>query len=213
MPLQSFYDEVPRIRVHDPLARWLGSADDGLLEYGFGDAVRLAGHACPTVASAYWLTYLALEHLYPDSLPQRGGLKVEFRDDVRTSSSGVMASVVQMLTGAAGRSGFKGLGGRYGRAGLIRYKPELLTQMRFTRLDNHEAVDAGVDLTHLPAHPALQPLLDRCTAGRATAEEEREFGRLWQQRVRHLLLDCARDPAVFTIRPVKRHAGAGELAD
>jgi hypothetical protein len=212
MRLQSFFDEVPRIRVQDPLARWVGSAEDGVLEYGFGDAVRLAGHACPTVAAAYWLTYLALERLYPDSLPQRGGLMVEFRDDFRASGSGVMASVVQMLTGAAGSAGFKGLGGRYGRAGLIRYKPELLTHMRFTRLDTHDAVDAGVDMAKVPADPAMEPLLERCATGRATAAEEREFARLWQQRVHHLLLESARDPAVFMLRPVRRHAALDILA-
>ncbi|MFG6459755.1 hypothetical protein [Roseateles sp. BYS96W] len=212
MTLPDYFDAVPRLRVQDPLARLLGSADDGLLEYGFGDAVRLTGHACPTVASAYWLTYLALEHLYPGSLPQRGGIQVEFRDDARSGSSGVVATVVQLLTGAAGGSGFKGLGGRFGRAGLLRYKPELLTLLRFTRRDTREAVDVGVDLMNVPADPRLQPLLELCIAGKAGADEQQRFCVLWQERVRHLLLDCARDPAVFTLRPVRRHAAADAMA-
>lgn len=212
MNLPTFFDEVPRLRVQDPLARLLGCNDDGQLEYGFGDAVRLTGHACPTVASAYWLTYLALEHLYPRQLPQRGGIKVEFRDDARSGSIGVMATVVQMLTGAAGSSGFKGLGGRFGRAGLIRYKPDLLTMLRYTRLDNQDAVDASVDMAQVPSDPALEGLLARFAAGKTTDEEEREFGRLWQQRVRHLLLDCARDASVFQLRPVKRQVAAGAMA-
>ena len=87
MELASYFDKVPRLRVQDPLARVLGCAKDGVLEYSFSDAVRLAGHSCPTVAAAYWLTYLAFEHLYPDSLPQRGGIKVEFRDDARSGST------------------------------------------------------------------------------------------------------------------------------
>lgn len=212
MNMPQFFDEVPRLRVQDPLARLLGCAEDGKLEYDFRDAVRLAGHACPTVATAYWLTYLALEHLYPRGLPQRGGIKVEFRDDARTGSNGVIATVVQMLTGAAGSSGFKGLAGRYGRAGLIRSKPDLLDLLRFTRLDTGESVDAGVDMNQVPADPAIEPLLKLCAAGRATAGEESELARLWLERVRHLLLDCARDPAVFMLRPVKRHAAAGALA-
>lgn len=212
MNLPQFFDDVPRIRVHDPLAQLLGSSQDGELEYGFADAVRLTGHSCPTVASAYWLTYLALEHLYPDELPQRGGIKVEFRDDARSGSTGVIATVVQMLTGAAGGSGFKGIAGRHGRAGLIRYKPDLLPLLRFTRLDTQDAVDASVDMAHVPTDPVMQPLLDRCLAGKATAAEARECGRLWQQRVRYLLLNCARDPAVFMLRPVKRHVFAGAMA-
>jgi formylmethanofuran dehydrogenase subunit E len=212
MTLQPFFDEVPKIRVHDPLALLLDCAKDGALEYGFGDAVRVAGHACPTVASAYWLTYLALEHLYPDTLPRRGEILVEFRDDARSGSNGVMATVVQMLTGAAGGSGFKGIAGRFGRAGLIRYKPDLLTLLRFTRLDTQDAVDAHVDMTHVPIEPAMELLLERCAAARATVEEERELGRMWQRRVRYLLLDCARDSAVFTLRPVKRLSAAGAMA-
>lgn len=212
MTLQKFFDEVPRLRVQDPLARLLGCAEDGRLEYGFGDAVRLTGHSCPTVAAAYWLTYLALEHLYPGALPQRGGIKVEFRGDARSGSNGVIATVVQMLTGAAGGSGFKGIAGRFGRAGLIRGKPDLLDLLRFTRLDTGEAVDAGVDMEHVPADPAMQTLLERYAAGKSSPQDEAEFGRLWQQRVRYLLLDCARDPAVFQLRPVKRHAVPGAMA-
>lgn len=212
MNLQQFFDEVPRIRVQDPLARLLGCAVDGELDYGFGDAVRLTGHACPTVASAYWMTYLALEHLYPQQLPQRGGIKVEFREDVHHGTNGVMAAVVQMLTGAEDGAGFKGLGGRFSRAGLIRYRPDLLALMRFTRLDTQEAVEVSVDTALVPADPALPRLLERCAAGRATAAEEREFGRLWMLRVRRLLLDCARDPAVFMLRPVKHYATPCALA-
>lgn len=212
MNMPQFFDEVPRLRVQDPLAHLLGCAEEGQLEYGFSDAVRLAGHACPTVATAYWLTYLALEHLYPAGLPQRGGIKVEFRDDARSGSIGVIATVVQMLTGAAGNSGFKGIAGRYGRAGLIRSKPELLDLLRFTRLDTGESVDAGVDMNQVPADPALELLLKRCAAGRASPVEEGELARLWLERVRYLLLDCARDSSVFMLRPVKRHAGAGALA-
>ena len=45
MKLPDFFDLIPKLRVQDPLARMLGSAEDGILEYGFGDAVRLTGHS------------------------------------------------------------------------------------------------------------------------------------------------------------------------
>lgn len=214
MKLPSFFELVPRLRVQDPLARLLGSADDGILEYGYADAVRLAGHSCPTVASAYWLTLLALEQLYPDSLPQRGGVKVEFREAARAGSTGVMATVVQMLTGAAGGTGFKGIGGRFNRVGLIRYSPDLLTCMRVTRLDTRVAVDANVDLALLPSDPALDALLARCVAGQGSADDELRLGQAWQARVRHLLLDLGRDPGVFSVRPAGTRVrnGAGWLA-
>ncbi len=47
-----FFDEVPRISLYDPLAEFLGATEGGILEYGYFDAVRLAGHSCPTVALA-----------------------------------------------------------------------------------------------------------------------------------------------------------------
>lgn len=203
MKLPDFFDLVPKLRVQDPLACLLGSAEDGILEYGFGDAVRLTGHSCPTVAAAYWLTYLALERLYPDGLPQRGGIKVELREDARSGSTGVVATVVQMLTGAGGSTGFKGIGGRFGRVGLIRYAPDLLLSMRFTRLDTRAAVEANADLWLAPPDPATEPLLARCIEGRASQEEERQLATAWQERVRHLLVDLARDPAVFVVRSVE----------
>ncbi|HEY1128736.1 MAG TPA: hypothetical protein VGF12_04975 [Roseateles sp.] len=204
MILPRYFDDVPRLRVQDPLARVLGCAEDGVLEYDFADAVRLTGHACVAVASAYWLTWLALEHLYPDSLPQRGGIKVEFRDDARSGGTGVIATVVQMLTGAAGSSGFKGLGGRFSRAGLIRTKPDLMMALRFTRLDTHAAVDVGVDTASLPMPAELDRLVALLSAGKTTAQQEAELGALWQARVRTLLLERGRDGAVFMVRPVQR---------
>jgi len=202
MKLPGFFDQIPKLRVQDPLARLLGSAEDGVIEYSYGDAVRLAGHSCPTVATAYWLTYLALERLYSGALPQRGNIKVELRDDARSGSTGVVATVIQMLTGAAGGTGFKGIGGNFSRMGLIRYAPDLLLSMRFTRLDTRTAVEVEADLSLLPAEAAIGPLLSRCARGRAAPEEERQLAMLWQERVRHLLVDLARDSSVFVVRPV-----------
>lgn len=206
MQLPDFYAAVPRLRVHDALAETLACADGGILEYGYGDAVRLAGHSCPTVAAAYWLTWLALRELYPVGLPERGGIKVEFRDDARAGSTGVVATVVQMLTGAAGRSGFKGLAGRHSRVGLQRFAPDLPLSLRYTRLDTQAAVDAQADLALAPADPQLDALLAGYARGPLPAEELALMGRLWQQRVRHLLLDLAHDPGVFMVRPVERRA-------
>jgi hypothetical protein len=209
MKLPEFFDQVPRLRVFDPLADLLGSAEGGVLEYRYADAVRLTGHSCPTVAAAYWLTWLSLERLYPGTLPERGGIQVEFRDSARDGSTGVVAAVVHLLTGAAGSSGFKGLSGRFSRVGLIRFTPDLLLSLRFTRLDTRAAVDAAADLSLVPSDPAVERLLAQCLAGQATAEQTQRLGALWQSRVRRLLLDHAHDPGVFIVRPV---AGTGRQA-
>lgn len=214
MRLPTFFDDVPRLRVHDALAEALGCAEGGLLEYSYADAVRLTGHSCPTVAAAYWLTWLSLNALYGDVPPERGGVLVEFREDPRTGSTGVVATVVQMLTGAAGGSGFKGLGGRFSRAGLIRNKPDLMLALRFTRLDTLAAVDVGVDMSPMPEDEdeELDGLVARLSAGRMTADEERRLGVLWQARVRALLLDHGRNRTVFMVRPVQRRRSEAAAA-
>jgi hypothetical protein len=204
MRFPAFFDAVPRLRVHDPLAAILGSVEDGVFEYGYADVVSFAGHSCPTVAGTYWLTWLALARLYPHSLPQRGGIRVEFRDNTRDGSTGVVASVVQMLTGAAGDCGFKGIAGRHSRVGLQQFSPDLPLSLRFSRLDNGAAVDAGADLHLPPPDAALSALLRRCASGAADVHELSELGTRWQQRVKHLLLDLAHDPGVFLVRPVER---------
>ena len=209
MKLPAYFDDVPHLRMRDPLAELLGSAHDGILEYTYADAVRLTGHSCPTVAASYWLTWLAMRELFPDRLPQRGGVKVEFRDEARVGSTGVVANVVQMLTGAAGSTGFKGIGGRFGRAGLIRFKPDLPMQLRFTRLDNGESVDAEADLSFLPHDEAMEALVQRCVRKTANEQDIARLGRMWQERVRCLLIDCANDPGVFTVRRVEGRRGMG----
>jgi len=204
MHLPKYYDEVPTLRVQDALARVLGAAVDGIFEYSFADAVRLTGHSCPNVAAAYWLTYLSLERLYPEGLPQRGAIRVDFREDARSGATGVMATVIQMLTGAAGGTGFKGIEGRFNRMNLVRYAPDLLLSMRFTRLDTREAVEANADFGVVPTDARLPSLLSRCVRNEATDAEQAQLASLWQERVRHLLLDHGRNPCVYFVRPAER---------
>lgn len=199
MRFPDFFRDVPRLTVRDPLAGFLGAADDGVLEYGYEDAVKLAGHSCPTVASAYRLTALALGALYPGELPERGGVRVAFRNRLEDGVTGVIASVVTLLSGAAQEGGFKGIGGRHVRRGLQQFEAELPLSLRFTRVDTGAAVDAEADLSNVPADPDMSPLLARCVAGAADVDEQRRFADLWQDRVRRILIGHGDDPEVFRI--------------
>ena len=58
MKTPDFFDKVPPIVIADPLAEFLGATEGGLLEYRYVDAVKLAGHSCPTVAGAWLMTRL-----------------------------------------------------------------------------------------------------------------------------------------------------------
>lgn len=188
MPFPAFFDQVERIRLYDPLAALLG-AGDGFIDYGYADAVRLAGHSCPTVAGAYLMTLRALQALYPDAVPQRGAVRVLVPESETEGVAGVMAAVAGLLTGAAGPGGFKGLAGRYGRNGLLRYDAEVAGDLGFERSDSGARVAVAFDSSVAPPDPEMRPLLQQVLAGSGDAAAEAAFGRLWQDRVRRLLLD------------------------
>ena len=76
MNYPAFFDQAPAITVHDGLAEFLGAFSGAMITYRYIDAVRLAGHSCPTVAGAYLMTRRALQLLYPDHTPERGAIQV-----------------------------------------------------------------------------------------------------------------------------------------
>ena len=164
--------------------------------------MKLAGHSCPTVAAAYWRSLKALEALYPKALPERGGIRVDFRADRLSGVTGVIASVVTLLTGATHDTGFKGLAGQFDRRKRMYFLADIADEMRFTRLDSGAAVDVDSDLSHVPGHPDLPELFSRCLRGEADAAQLRRFGELWQQRVQRILLEHWDDDAVFSVRAV-----------
>lgn len=203
MSLPDFYRDVPRLRVRDPLADFLGAAEGGVLDYGYEDAVKLAGHSCPTVASAYALGCHALAALYPGELPERGGVRIDFAEPVDAGVTGVIASVLTLLTGAAQQGGFKGIGGHFVRRDLQHFGVELPLSLRFTRLDSGKSVDAAAELARVPPHPEALALLGPCLRGEADADARRRFGELWQERVARILLEHWDDAAVFHIVPAR----------
>lgn len=201
MKYPAFFDEVPGITLYDPLAEFLGAAEDGMLEYGYVDAVKLAGHSCPTVAAAYWDTCKALHFLYPDATPVRGDIRVEFSQKSTSGVTGVIANVVSMLTGAMSETGFKGIGGRFDRREKLFFAVEMHSEMRYTRLDTKQTVQVKANLQRVPASPRLPRLMASCIANTASPAETAEFRELWQERVRSILLDHSDDPEVFVITP------------
>jgi len=202
MRYPEFFDEAPRITVFDPLAKFLGAAEGGILEYRYIDAIKAAGHSCPTVASAWLMTLRALEALYPKDVPERGAIRVDFRHDSTSGVTGVIANIVSLVTGATHDTGFKGLAGRFDRRNLLFFNEQVPEEIRFTRKDGGAAVDVTAHLERVPGEPHMGELMAACITGRADDATQREFGRLWQARVRAILIDHARDPQVIVVRPV-----------
>lgn len=197
--LPSFYAQAPRIRVRDPLAAFLGAAVDGVLDYGYDDAVRLAGHSCPTVAGAWLMARAALAALYPETLPERGGVAVEFAEPADHGVTGVIARVVALPTGVAGEEGFKGIAGRFTRSGLLRFSAPIRGEMRVTRSDGGGAVDVSSQIGRVPGDPLMRGAMIGALDG--DADSLAAFGAMWQERVRRLLLEHADDPEVIVVQP------------
>ena len=198
MNYPAFFDEAPVITVHDGLASFLGACDDGMITYRYVDAVRLAGHSCPTVAGAYLMTRRALALLYPDRIPERGAVQVRFAGALDEGVTGVIGSVVSLVTGAAGRGGFKGIGRNFRRQDLMYFGCAIEGETTFERLDNGASVSLSVHMERVEADPRTGSLLRRLLEGVAAPSEADEFARLWQERVRRILLDHADDPELIS---------------
>ncbi|HSH48284.1 MAG TPA: hypothetical protein VK991_06830 [Halomonas sp.] len=205
MPFPDFFDEAPVIRVRDPLAALLGAAAEGIMEYRYVDAVRLAGHSCPTVAGAFLTARAALNALYPDALPERGAIAVRMPSPEAQGTTGVVAQVLTLLTGAAGEGGFKGIGGRFARSGRLSFAAhdgENGGAVRFERLDTGNAVAVAFDAGRVPVDISQRERMQAVMQGRETPEQQAEFARSWQARVRRMLLEHADDPAMVRVVPL-----------
>ena len=101
MEYPDFYTKVKTIRLYDPLSDFLGTFKDGIIEINYVDCVKLAGHSCPTVAGAYLMTLQGLKALYPDSLPQRGSIRVSIKEDRSEGVTGVVGNIISFITGAS----------------------------------------------------------------------------------------------------------------
>lgn len=200
MGFPAFFDEAPVLRLRDRLSELLGATPDGVIEYRYVDAVRLAGHSCPTVAGAWLCARAGLRALYGAELPERGGVAVSMPEAEDAGVAGVIGQVLTLVTGAAGAGGFKGLGERHARNGLLRYGDATVDHLRLRRLDTGQIVSVELDTSPVPVDPAQRQLLGLALQGGADVAQRREFGRLWQERVRRLLLDHADDPAVVRVR-------------
>lgn len=202
MAFPAFFDQAPVLRLHDGLSELLGATPDGIIEYRYADAVRLAGHSCPTVASAWLCARAGLHALYGETLPERGGIEVSLRQDEDEGVAGVIGQVLTLVTGAAGDGGFKGLGGRHARNGLLHYGNAQTAALRLRRLDTGATVEVELDSSSIPPDPDQRSLLPLVIQGQADATQRQRFGAAWQQRVRCLLLEHADDPAVVRVHHI-----------
>lgn len=203
---KSFFDSVEPIKIKDPLAVALGAMDKNEpFVFAYTDAVKLAGHSCPAVSGAYKLTQVALKSLYGNEIPVRGQIKVTFKGGVGYKVNGPISQVVTLITGASGETGFKGLGGgRYNRQNLLSFDEtkeadeDAVCTVIFERMDNKKKIEISYNNSMLPANPKMGDLMPLAVTGKGTDAEIREFGELWHERVKAVLMNPMK--GMFTIR-------------
>ncbi len=186
MNYPKFYETIESIKVRDPLSEALGAFENGEYAFSYIDVVKSAGHSCPTVAGAYIITLEGLKVLYTDILPVRGNIKVEFQEDLEDGVAGVIGNVISQLTGATDKSGFKGLQGKFARHSLMHFNSEIESSVRFTRLDTGKAIDVIYNPSSVLPNPDMQILMQKMADGSVTNDELKEFGVLWQDRVKRI---------------------------
>lgn len=201
MQIPEFFQKTPRVLVYDPLAKLLGAPIDGFIEYNYVDAVKLAGHSCPTVAGGFLTGRAALAALYPDGPAERGQVRVYLPAPEHVGTTGVTAQILTLLTGAAAVNGFKGLGGLHARNGLLHFaqQNETYAPIKFERIDTGAGVSVHFDPSPIPMEAGVRAQLIAILHGRANEVDLAEFGRAWQTRVCRLLLQHADDPAVVQV--------------
>ena len=197
------YDADP-IEIRDPVAEALGVLEPGdPFVITYTDAVKEAGHSCPTASGAYRIAQLGLDTLYPDEEPVRSKIEVKAAGSRDDATYGVMSRIISYITGAAEDDGFGGLAGGYGgRRDLLLFDtfepntPE--PTYRFRRTDTDETVQVTYHVGNVPdSGPAignLQGILD----GAASDQQREAFADAWHRRVQVVLSD----DSLFTVESI-----------
>lgn len=140
-----------------------------------------------------------LSYLYEDELPERGGVEVLMRDEHDQGTTGVLASVVTLLTGATAESGFQGIGPahRFARRDLLRFGADIEGVMALRRRDTGQGVVVDIDTGAVPHAEEMAAVMPRAVSGQADEAGLSSFAALWQDRVRRMLIDHADDPKLI----------------
>lgn len=184
------------VRMRDPLAEFLSSAKGGVMTYRYIDAVRLAGHSCPAVAGAWLMMVQGLAWLYDEDVPERGAIEVHMRDGRDEGTTGVMASIATLVTGAGEGTGFMGIGAnhRFSRKGLLTFDAVIDGRIGLRRRDTGQGVIIDINTASVPHDREMEALMPLAISSKADAAQLEWFGALWQDRVRRMLIEHADDP-------------------
>lgn len=144
------------ITIYEPFAEFL-QADPAEFKFQLNllDAVRFAGHACPSMIGAFITTRKAVELLFEDAVCIRGDLEVSTSASAEQGPIGPICNVFSFITGAFEKTGFGGLAGeKFVRRHLLRFEDAAVPQgaFRFKRISTGQAYD----IYYMPAELDLE---------------------------------------------------------
>ncbi|ARU50069.1 hypothetical protein Sdiek1_2927 [Sulfurospirillum diekertiae] len=175
MKYPTFFDTIETITLYDPLSEVLGAFEKGEIIFSYLDVVKSAGHSCPTIAGAYLMVREGLKVLYPNAIPERGGIKVFFKEAQKEGTTSVVANVFSLITGATDSWGFKGLGAHYKRTDLMFFNAQIPLHVRMQRMDTGKFVDVAYNPSGIEVDPLMQPLMQKLLTETLNAEEKNAF--------------------------------------
>lgn len=188
-PWPVFYHQAPLIKIIDPMAVVVGSMPEGsnMITINLTDVAIYSGHICPAMASGYILAKKALDRLYPDSIPERGQIRVA------AMAASDLLDVASYITGARAF---------YGRDEINAHDlvvdPSLKPKqpgryvMVFQRKDTGKTVKAVFDKFKLipPKEvKGIKEFLLKMLAGKALPREKEEKWAKLNRLVKKVLLD------------------------
>jgi len=196
MNYPEFFNTIETIKLQDPLSNFLGTFENGMIEFSYLDITKSAGHSCPTVAGAYLLALEGLKALYKNEIPTRGEIFVSFKEDSNDGVAGVIANVLTQITGASETLGFKGVGGNFARHDLMKFNDNINASIKLQRLDTGKFVELMYNPSIIMPPEDMQPLMQKIMKNNATEDEKLLFGKLWQKRVEDIFKNI---PKVITV--------------
>jgi len=192
MNYPEFFNTIETIKLQDPLSNFLGTFENGLVEFSYLDIVKNAGHSCPTVAGAYLLALEGIKTLYKNETPVRGEIFVSFQEDSSEGVAGVIANVLSHITGATETLGFKGLNGNFVRHDLMQFNDAINSSIKLQRLDTGKTVELTYNPSNIGKNPQIGTLMQKIIQKTATTEDKKLFGQLWQQRVENIFANISK---------------------
>lgn len=159
------------------------------------------------------MTLKGLKALYGEQHPQRGRIKVEIKNDITAGTTGVVARIVGLITGAAQEDGFKGIAGHFDRRNLLFCNADIAGGIRFERLDAGASVQLNYHPEIVPPPPRLAAVMRNALSAREDSEARRAFSVRWQDRVKLILIDSCDDPGLIVRLEMNAQAGPAPSAD